>query len=79
MADFPADGRQPSILIMKKTTPLILIAGGLLALRLAAQNETASPAAGTRPARIRSGPALRAHPIRNIVRAAGARRRRWRP
>lgn len=47
MADFPADGRQPSILIMKKTTPLILIAGGLLALRLAAQNDTASPAAGT--------------------------------
>ena len=42
----PTDGIQPS-LIMKKTTPLILIAGGLLAWRLAAQNDTAVPAAGT--------------------------------
>ena len=31
---------------MKKTTPLLLIAGGLLALRLAAQNDAGSPAAG---------------------------------
>ena len=32
---------------MKKTTPLLLLAGGLLALRLAAQNDAVSPAAGT--------------------------------
>ncbi len=42
---------------MKKTTPLILIAGGLLALRLAAQNETASPAAGTGDAAGTAAPA----------------------
>ena len=53
---------------MKKTTPLILIAGGLLALRLAAQNDPALPVAGA-DARAGMGAARMTAPATNSASA----------